>query len=94
MREIQRETSGEIMAEALEVVKLNKLVFGLSCYKVLSTSERRATLQDNIFEWHFAIRGPPDTEFEVCQYKGTCSTALCGTKRSVTCLFLLSIHIW
>ena len=27
----------------------------------------RATLypQDNIFEWHFAIRGPPDTEFEV-----------------------------
>jgi len=28
---------------------------------------RHATLypQDNIFEWHFAIRGPPDTEFEV-----------------------------
>ena len=22
-------------------------------------------MQDNIFEWHFAIRGPPDTEFEV-----------------------------
>lgn len=23
-------------------------------------------MQDNIFEWHFAVRGPPDTEFEVC----------------------------
>ena len=22
-------------------------------------------VQDNIFEWHFVIRGPPDTEFEV-----------------------------
>ena len=21
--------------------------------------------QDNIFEWHFAVRGPPDTEFQV-----------------------------
>jgi hypothetical protein len=21
--------------------------------------------QDDIFEWHFVIRGPPDTEFEV-----------------------------
>lgn len=43
MREIQRETSGEIMAEALE---------------------------DNIFEWHFAIKGPPDTEFEGGIYQG------------------------
>lgn len=22
-------------------------------------------LEDNIFEWHFAIRGPPETDFEV-----------------------------
>jgi hypothetical protein len=22
-------------------------------------------LQDDIFEWHFVVRGPPDTEFEV-----------------------------
>lgn len=22
-------------------------------------------MQDNIFEWHFAVRGPPDTEFQV-----------------------------
>ncbi|EIE24414.1 UBC-like protein [Coccomyxa subellipsoidea C-169] len=23
-----------------------------------------AALEDNIFEWHFAVRGPPDTEFQ------------------------------
>lgn len=32
-------------------------------------------LQDNIFEWHFAIRGPPETEFEVIDsYVGSCIT--------------------
>ena len=24
-----------------------------------------AYMQDNIFEWHFAVRGPQDTEFQV-----------------------------
>ncbi|KAL3163216.1 Ubiquitin-conjugating enzyme E2 32 [Trebouxia sp. C0010 RCD-2024] len=33
-------------------------------------SEHHAKLQDNIFEWHFAIRGPPDTEFEGGIYHG------------------------
>ena len=27
-------------------------------------------LQDNLFEWHFTIRGPPDTEFEGGMYHG------------------------
>lgn len=27
-------------------------------------------LQDDIFEWHFVVRGPPDTEFEVCVLPG------------------------
>lgn len=27
-------------------------------------------LEDNIFEWHFAIRGPADTEFEGGIYSG------------------------
>ncbi|KAK9816793.1 hypothetical protein WJX72_005172 [[Myrmecia] bisecta] len=27
-------------------------------------------LEDNVFEWHFAIRGPPDTEFEGGIYHG------------------------
>ena len=24
-------------------------------------------MQDNIFEWHFAVRGPADSEFQVSQ---------------------------
>lgn len=27
-------------------------------------------LEDDIFEWHFTLRGPPDTEFEGGQYHG------------------------
>lgn len=27
-------------------------------------------LEDNLFEWHFTIRGPPDTEFEGGIYHG------------------------
>lgn len=27
-------------------------------------------LQDDLFEWHFTIRGPPDTEFEGGVYHG------------------------
>lgn len=27
-------------------------------------------LQDNLFEWHFTVRGPPDTEFEGGRYHG------------------------
>lgn len=26
--------------------------------------------QDNLFEWHFTVRGPPDTEFEDGRYHG------------------------
>ncbi|BDA42958.1 probable ubiquitin-conjugating enzyme E2 J2 at N-terminal half [Coccomyxa sp. Obi] len=29
-----------------------------------------AALEDNIFEWHFAVRGPPDTEFQGGIYHG------------------------
>jgi len=36
----------------------------------VSTHSCPVDMQDNIFEWHFAIRGPPDTEFEV---RHTCS---------------------
>jgi ubiquitin-protein ligase len=28
------------------------------------------TFQDNIFEWHFTVRGPPDSEFEGGLYHG------------------------
>ncbi|EDO28988.1 predicted protein, partial [Nematostella vectensis] len=26
--------------------------------------------QDNLFEWHFTVRGPPDTEFAGGRYHG------------------------
>lgn len=29
-----------------------------------------APLESNLFEWHFTIRGPPDTEFEGGVYHG------------------------
>lgn len=29
-----------------------------------------APLEDNLFEWHFTIRGPPDTEFDGGRYHG------------------------
>jgi len=29
-----------------------------------------APLDDNIFEWHFTIRGPPDTPYELGMYHG------------------------
>ena len=25
-----------------------------------------APLEDNLFEWHFTVRGPEDTDFQVC----------------------------
>ena len=27
-------------------------------------------LEDNLFEWHFTVRGPPDTEFDGGLYHG------------------------
>uniref|UniRef100_A0A8D9BKB0 Ubiquitin-conjugating enzyme E2 J1 n=1 Tax=Cacopsylla melanoneura TaxID=428564 RepID=A0A8D9BKB0_9HEMI len=36
-----------------------------------STEEYSAhPLEDNLFEWHFSIRGPPDSEFEGGIYHG------------------------
>jgi Ubiquitin-conjugating enzyme len=31
-----------------------------------------APLEDNLFEWHFTIRGPADTPFENGLYHGSC----------------------
>mmetsp|Transcript_18849 Transcript_18849/g.32195 ORF Transcript_18849/g.32195 Transcript_18849/m.32195 type:complete len:405 (-) Transcript_18849:699-1913(-) len=43
IKEVQEDTSGDFMAEALE---------------------------SDIFEWHFAVRGPPDTDFQGGIYHG------------------------
>lgn len=39
-------------------------------HKLMSHSLTFALLQDNLFEWHFTIRGPKDTEFEGGVYHG------------------------
>ena len=65
MREIQKESSGEIMAEALEVRSPNCAAITCVVCGILRDLLSDPDVQDNIFEWHFAIRGPPDTEFEV-----------------------------
>ncbi len=36
-------------------------------------------MQDNIFEWHFAVRGPQDTEFQVLVH--SCLTEKCCTEQ-------------
>ena len=29
-------------------------------------SDQAAPLEENLFEWHFTVRGPGDTDFQVC----------------------------
>ena len=31
-------------------------------------SDQAAPLEENLFEWHFTVRGPGDTDFQVCSY--------------------------
>lgn len=37
---------------------------------LMKVSSATTVWQDNIFEWHFAIRGPSETEFEGGIYHG------------------------
>lgn len=42
-----------------------------ACELKESTEEYNAhPLEDNLFEWHFTIRGPPESEFEGGIYHG------------------------
>ena len=65
IKELQRENNPDMMAEALEVSPpalvspLSRAIHTVQCLHQL-------VVQDNIFEWHFAVRGPPDSEFQVC----------------------------
>jgi hypothetical protein len=70
MKEFQRDDSADILAEAIEVtlrafVALQRIA--IICY--LAGKQLiylgRSMSQDNIFEWHFVVRGAADTEFEV-----------------------------
>ena len=65
IKELQRENNPDMMAEALEVSP-PVLLCPLSRATYLVQCPHQLVVQDNIFEWHFAIRGPPDSEFQVC----------------------------
>ena len=39
-------------------------------YSQVFVGYRAAPLEDDIFEWHFTIRGPPDTDFAGGIYHG------------------------
>lgn len=55
---MQADTSDEYVAEALEVHGWRMGTPGL-------TNPHHHQPQEDIFEWHFAIRGPKGTDFEV-----------------------------
>lgn len=73
---MQSETSTDFIADALEVSSCPAwLASQLSKPALLNYHGTDRCphgpdcpyfLQDDIFEWHFVVRGPPDTEFEVC----------------------------
>lgn len=69
LKEIQRDDNPDIVAEALEVgFVLNSLI--VAKFEAASNAGTQISgvllhPQDNIFEWHFVIRGAWDTEFEV-----------------------------
>ena len=90
LKEIQRDDNPDILAEVLEVSSMQpELCARKLCCICASSIEGswtwspcRANLsscpsparQDNLFEWHFVIRGAWDTEFEV-----SARCCLCGT---------------
>lgn len=55
-RELASDTSFDYTASPLEVGNL--------------TSSRSSHIQENIFEWHFTIRGPVGSEFQGGKYHG------------------------
>ena len=76
MKELQRDPSSDYMAAAIEVSvsvlarSSQSDVLCLSLVNFLPTTSfdlqgSLMPVQDNIFEWHFAVRGSVDTEFQV-----------------------------
>ena len=50
----------EIQYEEISLTRREKL----GC--VINSTEQAAPLEENLFEWHFTVRGPGDTDFQVC----------------------------
>lgn len=75
MKEFQKDDSPELTAEALEVRQFSSLrALSRCCTSTHSIAWAcnspfpnicNCFAQDNIFEWHFVVRGAADTEFEV-----------------------------
>lgn len=64
-----REPTEHYHAQPLEVGFLHQYTHLMS--GVVSTHLRVILfLQDNLFEWHFSVRGPPDSEFDGGVYHG------------------------
>jgi hypothetical protein len=58
LRELDAENSPDFKAAPLEVIRR------------LISIETLMKLKDNLFEWHFTIKGPPATDFEGGIYHG------------------------
>lgn len=67
-----REPTEHYHAQPLEVGPLLQEL--LPCCKATHTPDvlisTLCLLQDNLFEWHFSVRGPPDSEFDGGVYHG------------------------
>lgn len=37
---------------------------------MMESYQEVVSLQDNLFEWHFTVRGPPDSDFAGGRYHG------------------------
>ena len=46
------------------VTKYKIQYLGIACF--YNCSRQAAPLEENLFEWHFTVRGPGDTDFQVC----------------------------
>ena len=81
LKELQASQSRDFAASVLEVrLTVCQLVPMQRSASTPLLSLVCAHAQDNLFEWHFVVRGPLDTEFEVCHCalpSRSCASVLC-----------------
>ena len=80
MKEFQRDDSPDILAEAIEVTFKAFVAQRCSCRLAGERFIQPPCLsQDNIFEWHFVVRGATETEFEVRRAHAHVLNTVCRT---------------
>ncbi len=81
-KELSAEQSREFVCEPLEARGAVGWARSLRVAPALTRPPARAAaappLQDNIFEWHFVLRGPRDTEFEARPAAAGLGRIVCG----------------